>query len=43
LNGHDLQPIEYFYQQDWIKKQWKDMQLLQFIVSDEQEEAGEKI
>jgi len=31
------------YQQEWIKNEWKDTGLLQFILSDEKEEAGEKV
>ncbi len=42
-SGEQVEGIEYFYQQDWIQKQWKDMQLLQFVLSDAQEEMGEKI
>lgn len=42
-SGEQVEGIEYFYQQDWIQKQWKDMQLLQFVLSDAQEELGDKI
>ncbi len=42
-SGEQVEGIEYFYQQDWIQKQWKDMQLLQFVLSDAQEEMGDKI
>jgi hypothetical protein len=31
------------YQQEWIKAEWKDTGLLQFILSDEKEEAGDKV
>jgi ribosomal protein L7/L12 len=31
------------YQLEWIKAEWKDSGLLQFILSDEKEEAGEKV
>ena len=38
--GARITPLQYFYQQEWIKNQWKDTELLQFILSDQTEEAG---
>lgn len=40
--GYRVEPIQYFYQQEWVKSEWKDTELLQFILSDEIEEARDK-
>lgn len=42
INGYRLKPIQYFYQQEWIKQEWKDTELLQFIQSEELEEGGQE-
>lgn len=43
LQGHKIEPISYVYQQDWIKTNWKETNLLQFALNKEIEEVGEKV
>lgn len=40
--GHRLHPVQYYYQQAWQKQEWKETNLLQFILSDDKDEGTEK-
>jgi len=33
LEGHQIEPISYIYQQDWIKTNWKETNLLSFALN----------
>lgn len=43
INGYVIDPISYVYQQNWVTKEWKETNLLEFVLNDLIEEAGDKV
>jgi hypothetical protein len=41
-NGDEIEPIQFVYQKEWIKKYWKDTHLLSTAVSKTHEQEAEK-
>jgi|JI10StandDraft_1071094.scaffolds.fasta_scaffold2039683_2 hypothetical protein len=33
VKGYRIEPLQYFYHQEWIKEEWKDTEIMQFIHS----------